>query len=44
LLVIVAWLLPSNMALFTVFSGLLTAFSGSFFTRINPKEKEPNVP
>ncbi len=40
-LVLVAWLLPANMALFVAISGLLGSASGSFFTHMPPAPPNP---
>ena len=44
---VVSLIVKGDQGLFTVFSGLLTAFSGSFFTRIKiniSSKDENNVP
>jgi uncharacterized membrane protein len=33
-----------DAALFTVLSGLVTGFAGSFFTRLKPKDTPPSLP
>ena len=35
--ILCAFILPNNMAVFVLLSGLITSASGSFYTRMNPK-------
>ena len=40
--VLISWLLPAKEQLFMLVAGLVTAASGSFFTRLDPKPRPPD--
>ncbi len=35
---------PNDGQMFQVVAGLMTAFSGAFFMRVNPKDSRPQIP